>query len=222
MEGVLGFLTGLLARLGLLFAVPVAMALLLGVIALVMKLVRAAQPQPALAGAPTASWLSFDPEAAYAPGHTFLRAAGARLRIGLDDLALRLLPGAEVRGPDAGQELQAGDPLAVLRLGALEVPIPSPVPGKIVARNEARDLRSAGWLVEIEPVGEAHRSLPKGEAARAWLTQEAGRLVSFAERELGIAAADGGEVTIRSLDSVPEEKWRALLKEFLKSEARRG
>ncbi|MGC4117667.1 MAG: hypothetical protein QM765_24540 [Myxococcales bacterium] len=215
MDSVAGFFIGLGVWFGFVFAIPVAVAIMLGVVALFARLTGLKERV-----APMASWLAFDPELAYAPGHTWLRQSGPRMRVGLDDLAVRLLPNvAAVTSAEAGKSVAAGEPLFVLKLGSVEVAIPSPINGKVTAANDdgAKDLK-ANWLVEIEPANDAHKSLPRGEAAREWLTAEAGRLVNFAERELGLAAADGGEVSIHSVDSVPEEKWRALLKDFLKAE----
>lgn len=219
MDGIVGFFLGMGLWFGFVLAVPVAVALLLGVVALVGRMSR-----PREVVAPMASWLAFDPELAYAPGHTWLKQSGARMRVGLDDLALRLLPNvASVKSAEAGKSVAAGEPLFVLKLGSVEVAIPSPISGKVTAANDdgAKDLKKS-WLVELEPQGDAAQSLPKGEAAREWLTSEAGRLLGFAERELGLAAADGGEVALHSVDSVPEEKFRALLRDFLKAEPRKA
>ncbi|HEY3446691.1 MAG TPA: hypothetical protein VGK67_10025 [Myxococcales bacterium] len=219
MDSVAGFFLGLGVWFGFVFAIPIAMALMLGVIALFAKLTGYKEQV-----APMASWLAFDPELAYAPGHTWLKQSGERMRVGLDDLALRLLPNvASVKGAEAGRSVAAGETLFVLRLGSVEVSIPSPINGKVTAANDdgASDLKK-NWLVELEPAGDAYKSLPRGEAAREWLTSEAGRLVGFAERELGLAAADGGEVSIHSVDSVPADKWNALLKDFLKVEPKKA
>lgn len=219
MDGIVGFFLGMGIWFGFVLAVPVVVALVLGVVALVGRMSR-----PREAVAPMASWLAFDPELAYAPGHTWLQASGPRMRVGLDDLAVRLLPNvASMKSAEAGKTVAAGEPLFVLRLGSVEVAIPSPINGKVTAANDdgAKDLKKS-WLVELEPQGDAFNSLPRGEAARQWLTSEAGRLLGFAERELGLAAADGGEVALHSVDAVPEEKFRALLKDFLKAEPKKA
>lgn len=224
MDAIIGFLAGLVARLGLVFAIPLAFAVVIGGAVIAMRVFGR---KPAFVES-KAGLMAFDPLALYAPSHLWLREAGARLRVGLDDLALRLLPGVTaVEVPAAGAAVKAGEPLARLRIGEVEVAIPAPADGRVaLANGGARTTASlhgeGGWLVELEPAGEAHRALPKGEAARAWLAQEAGRLVGFAERELGLAAADGGEVAIHSVSAVPEEKWRALLKDFLKAEPRKA
>lgn len=221
MESVLGFLMGFAIWAGFVLAVPVAVALMLGLVVLLSKVFK----EPVVET--VASWLSFDAEAAYAPNHTWLRQTGERLRVGLDDLALRLLPGvSEVTVPETGRQIAAGEPLAVLKLGAVEVPIRSPIAGKVSARNAGAHSTMSlkgitGWLVELEPTGPA-TELRRGDDAKAWLDQESTRLVAYAERELGLAAADGGEVAMASMDAVPEEKWRALLKDFLQAEPRKA
>lgn len=220
MDSVAGFLLGLAAWAGFIFAIPVAMALMLGLVVLFSKLTGYKEVEVA----PMAGWLAFDPEVAYAPGHTWVRQAGERMRVGLDDLALRLLPNVgSFKSAGAGKAVAAGETLFVLKLGEVEVEIPSPIAGKITAANDdaPRDVRKS-WFVELEPTGDAHKALPRGEAARAWLTSEAGRLEGFAEHELGLAAADGGEVAIHSVDSVPQEKWHRLLADFLKAAPKKG
>ncbi len=221
MDAILGFLVGMVGRLGLILAIPLAFAVVLGLAALAMRLFAA---KPVQTQKP--AWLAFDPEAAYASSHIWLREDGGRVRVGLDDLALRLLPG--ITGVQAHEgAVAAGEPLATLQLGALQVAIPAPVGGKVIALNRnaqtsAQLHGASGWLVEFETPREALSALPRGPAAKAWMDQEASRLLGFAERELGLAAADGGEVSLHSVDSVPEEKWRALLKDFLKTEPRKS
>jgi len=224
MDSVFGFVAGLVARMGLMLFIPLLFVVALVVVDLAMR-VRGQQPEDA----PTkAGWLAFDPLAAYSPGHTWLREAGARLRVGLDDLALRLLPQiSAVVVPEAGFSIGAGEILAVLRIGEHEVPILAPVAGKVMAHNasvhgSATLHGEGGWFVELQSTGQAYQPLRKGEAARRWLVEEAGRLVSYAERELGMAAADGGEVVITSVSALPEEKWRELVKSFLQVEPRKA
>jgi glycine cleavage system H protein len=232
MDSFFTFVAGLVLRLGLIFAIPLLFVAVLAVVVVVMRIYerRLVREDAKAAPAPgrAASWLAFDPEAAYSPGHTWMREAGARLRVGLDELALRLLPQISgVQVPDAGFSIAAGETLAVLRLGEHEVAIPVPVAGKVVAKNAAAQGSASlhgegGWFVEIESTGQAFRPLRRGEAARAWLVAEAGRLEAIAERELGMAAADGGEVAIPAVDALPEEKWRALVMSFLQVEPRKA
>jgi glycine cleavage system H lipoate-binding protein len=230
MDSVFAFVAGLVARLGLIFAIPLLFVAVLAVVVVAMRIYEKrmlAQDAQAAPGR-VVSWLAFDPEAAYSPGHTWLRETGVRLRVGLDELALRLLPQiSSVQVPDAGHSIAAGETLAVLCLGDHEVLIPAPVAGKVTARNAAVQGSASlhgegGWFVEIESTGQAFRPLRKGEAARAWLVAEAGRLEAIAERELGMAAADGGEVAIPTVNTLPEEKWRALVMSFLQVEPRKA
>ena len=153
MDSIFAFVAGLVARLGLILFIPLLCVVALAVVAVAMRVLgRAPGAQDEKAG-----WLAFDPLAAYSPGHTWLREAGVRLRVGLDDLALRLLPQiSAVTVPDAGFSIAAGETLAVLRIGEHEVQILAPVAGKVVARNsnvqDSASLRGeGGWFVSSSP-----------------------------------------------------------------------
>ena len=67
-----------------------------------------------------------------------------------------------------------------------------------------------GWLFAIEPANREWKTLPAGEKARSWLRAEGERLERFYEEQLGMAAADGGEL-IGSPDTLlSDAQWKAL------------
>jgi glycine cleavage system H lipoate-binding protein len=219
------FVAGLVARIGIFLA----MAAVLVVPALVLAgAVRwaGARRRRAL-GLRRVGGLLFRPGVRYAPGHTWLerRRNGEAVEIGLDDLALRLLPSVTaVELPRAGSTIARGEPLAHLHGGGRAVAIPSPVAGTVVGVNASvlrdpalvkRDGYGRGWLVALSPSGAGWESLPTGDDAEAFLRGEASRLSRFLEQRLGFAAADGGELVSPAPWLVGEEGWSALVAEFL-------
>ena len=75
-----------------------------------------------------------------------------------------------------------------------------------------------GWLVEVQTDGSSHKSLPSGRRARAWLAREDARLTDFLEHQLGIAAADGGELMVPPHRLLSPAQWDAVLRGFLTEE----
>lgn len=162
----------------------------------------------------------------YAPGHTWLAAlADGSVRIGLDDIAQKVLPGARVlQLAPVGGEVKKGDALAMLEVGTHRFPVASPTDGRIVAVNDRvarepellhRDPYRRGWLAAVAPLSRSFERLPTGEHARGWMRAEDRRLNTFLETELGIAAADGGEWIVAPATMLSDEQFEALRREFL-------
>ncbi len=219
------FAVGLAARLGIVLAVMLA---LLAPVMLVLGGVRAARGIRLWAeGYRTAGRLRFRNGLRYAPGHTWVQEEGKTLRVGLDDLAQRILPWTvAVSLPEPGRAVKEGEPVATLSCGGREVQVAAPVSGRVLAVNtglvrEPTLAKSqnygAGWLFSIEPEGQDWKRLPLGERARSWLRAEGERLERFYEAQLGLAAADGGEL-IASPDTLLDDKqWTALARSFLRT-----
>jgi glycine cleavage system H protein len=161
-----------------------------------------------------------------APNHTWLeRRSGGELRVGLDEIAQRILPSATaVELPAKGMVVHRGDPIAVIRAGRHAVRVFAPVDGTIVAvngrvrRNPALVKESpygGGWLFAIEPSDTRWRSLPAGVGAEAFLVSERRRLARFVEEELGLAAADGGHLVAPAPALLGEEGWKKVVSAFL-------
>jgi glycine cleavage system H lipoate-binding protein len=219
---VLAFLAGLLGRFGLVLAIPVVLAVVLAAVWGAVRLVQALRSRAA--GIERVGGLLFKRDLYYTPGHTWLGEGGGGLRVGLDDLAQRLLPEPRaIELPATGRELRKGEVAAVVTCGSKKVEITAPVDGTVVAINEAlvhdpaliRDAYARGWLFAVKPVDAQYAKLPHGEPARSWMSGEAARLTQFIERELGVAAADGGEFYMPA-SGVAAAKWDALLGEFLR------
>jgi glycine cleavage system H lipoate-binding protein len=161
----------------------------------------------------------------YAPGHLWIRQLAGRLRVGLDDVAQRILPEIDtVTLPSPGTALKKGDVIGLIRSFSGTVALRAPVPGLVIAVNPAvqrtpsllhADPYRRAWLVEVAPEGSEYRALPSGRRARAWLAREDGRLTDFFEHQLGIAAADGGELMVPPHRLLSAEQWAAVTREFL-------
>jgi glycine cleavage system H lipoate-binding protein len=219
------FLAGLAARLGIVLVIGL---LLLAPVLLALGAGRAFKAARMwMQGYRSAGSLKFRGGLAYAPGHTWMKAEGKSLKVGLDDLAQRILPWTvAVSLPKPGQEVKEGEPVATLSCGDREVQLAAPATGRIVAVN-AEVMREptlaksenygAGWLFAMEPANQEWKALPVGERARSWLRAEGDRLERFYEVQLGMAAADGGEL-IGSPDTLLNDaQWKAMARSFLRT-----
>ncbi len=162
----------------------------------------------------------------YASGHTWLGEQGdGSLRVGLDDIAQRVLPGVRVlRMAPVGTDLRRGDELATLEVGDHRLPLAAPTGGRVVSINERvarepglihRDPYRRGWIAAIAPHTREFESWPTGERAHGWLRREDHRLNGFLEMELGIAAADGGEWLVPPTAMMTGAQFEALRRGFL-------
>jgi glycine cleavage system H lipoate-binding protein len=162
----------------------------------------------------------------YAPNHTWLapRASGD-FDVGIDDIARKIIPGSSsVELPRAGARFHKGDPIAIVRAGGREVMISAPLDGEVTRVNGAvrsdpglvRDeAYGRGWLFSFAPSDAGYLRFPSGYEAAGWLAREKARLSTFIEAELGIAAADGGELTAPVPAALGEEGWRRVVANFL-------
>jgi glycine cleavage system H lipoate-binding protein len=217
------FLAGLAARVGIVVLVMVA---LLAPVVLVVGAARGFRSLGLWAmGYRAAAGLRYRFGLWYASGHSWLRPDGSRLRVGLDDLAQRLLPWAvAVELPSPGRRVKAGEPVARISSGGREAVVASPLSGTVVTVNPAvaaeptllkSDCYGRGWLFALQPDDESWRKLPTGERARAWMWAESHRLARFYEHQLGFAAADGGELAAPPASLLGEAQWKALTQAFL-------
>ncbi len=219
------FLVGIVARLGIVLAIGLA---ILSPVLLFLGARRAFRGASLwMQGYRSAGKLRFRDGLRYAPGHTWMKAEGASFRVGIDDLAQSILPwtvSAEL--PAVGREVKEGEPVATLSCGEHQVRIAAPATGRIVSVNAAvlreptlakSACYGAGWLFAIAPADVAHEALPVGEAARSWLRAEGERLGHFLEAQLGMAAADGGELVGDPGAHLDDKQWKALAKSFLRT-----
>ena len=162
-------------------------------------------------------------------GHTWACLEyGGRLRVGLDDFALRLLgPLDEIRLPELGQALSQDQPEFELRRGKKEARVISPLKGVVVAvnpeiRKDPTKIQEApysrGWLFVVAPTRLTPnlRNLMFGEESTIWLDREAGRLSALVAEETGYRlAATGGRVVDNIYGRLPKLGWEHLVHDFL-------
>lgn len=180
-----------------------------------------------LAGFASIGGLAWRSDTYYSPAHAWLRARAGQLRIGLDDLAGRLLRRIDrVQLPAVGAYLKEGDALLTMETGERGVVIPSPIEGTVVRVNPrlaeqpdaiVQDPYRRGWIVEMQPAGDRYRALRHDEEARAWMAREAARLSLALEHATGIVAADGGDLTVPTHLLINEEKRAELERQFLQA-----
>jgi len=165
----------------------------------------------------------------YHHGHTWARVEyGGRIRVGIDDFALRLLgPQDEIEVPRLGSTVGQNQPAAILRRSGKHAATLSPVDGEVVAINQnvlkqataANDAPYGdGWLMVIQPKNLRNnlKNLFFDSESLAWVDDEAARLSVL----LGVdsrypLAAAGGEAIRDIYGTVPEIGWDRLVQEFL-------
>lgn len=219
------FVGGIAARLGI---VLLAMAAILVPALLVFGLLRGvAWARRRAQGLQRAGNLRFRPGLLYAPGHTWVRREKGQARVGVDDLAQKILPWAvSVRLPKPGTALLAGAPAAVISAGGQEAVIRAPITGVVTAVNPMvvlepslvkSDAYARGWLFAMRPESDGALQGLKGDGeAQAWMTAESLRLDRWLETRLGIAAADGGELVDPVAAHLEPQAWKELTESFLR------
>jgi glycine cleavage system H protein len=218
------FLVGLAARAGLLLAVIGLLAFPFMALALALRAAEALRRRRV--GLREVAGLQLHPGVHYARCHAWLAPGrGGALRVGLDDLALRLLPAVTgIKGTAPGQLVRRGEPLVTLHAGARTLIVPAPLSGKVVAVNAAvqrdpglvkRDGYGRGWLVAVRPDDDGWAQLPTGDGAERFLAAESARWSRLIEEELGFAAADGGTLVAPSPTLVGEAGWRRMVEAFV-------
>ncbi len=164
--------------------------------------------------------------------------APGRVRLGLDDIGNRLL-GEDLswRLPLPGTSLSQGDPIARVRSDDAALSIPSPLPGRVTARNDALldypalaqwSPYDSGWLVELNT--EASMSSATGflgdpEVVRGWFESTVGQLEACChglqpheDARLGPTAATGGSPVASLREALGPEGYRRAVHDLLGAE----
>jgi hypothetical protein len=160
------FAAGLVARLGIVFAIMVALMVPVLMVVGAGKAFAAARMW--FQGYRSAGNLRFRSGLQYAPGHTWVKEEGKSLKVGLDDLAQRILPWTvAVALPSPGQFVKEGEPVATLSCGGRERELRQ----RLAVRHRAR-----GAGLEEASVRRAGPQLAarRGRAARDLLRDAAG------------------------------------------------
>jgi glycine cleavage system H protein len=217
------FIVGLAARAGLVLAVIAVLSIPLMLVAAVLR--GAEELKRRNLGLRDVAGVLFRPDLWYAPTHTWLaRRKEGELAIGLDALALRLMPSVTaLEVARAGTHVEKGETIATLFAGARTLSVPAPVSGTITGTNRAvlRDpslVRSEGygrgWIVAVRPANEEFAELPRGDRAEKFMRSESVRWDRFVETELCYAAADGGHLVAPVPALIGEDGWRKLAAAF--------
>jgi hypothetical protein len=69
----------------------------------------------------------------------------------------------------------------------------------------------------VQPEDTSYATLPRGDESRAWFSREAIRLSQFFEHQLGMAAADGGELVAPGPSLLTESQWEEMTQHFLQA-----
>lgn len=164
----------------------------------------------------------------YHSGHTWVMPRrNGTVRVGIDDFGRRLVDGIrEVKLPSKGSEVMEGEVAVRLECGEKEAKLLSPVDGVVVDVNEAlttegalpaeveQDPYGSGWLFSVMVPDEKFARLPTRAAAREWLKWEVDRLSLLLHRDLGLMAADGGDLISKPSEMLNNEQWQALTRTF--------
>lgn len=165
----------------------------------------------------------------YHRGHAWARIEyGGRVRIGLDDFAMRLVGRLDdFKLPDLGTTIYQGKPEIGITRGDLKAETLSPIEGIVVAVNPTilenagianQDPYGEGWLMVIEPMKLKInlKNLIFAEESTAWIEDESSRLASLVTEETSYKlAATGGRAVNDIYGQIPEIGWDKLVKEFL-------
>lgn len=218
LEGLGTFLVGTAGRLGVFLVAGLALAVPALAIALAWRAVeRRRRP---------ANELGL--EAHVSPGHTWLapRRDGS-VTVGVDEIASAILPSATaVDLPRPGMEVHRGDPIAVIHAGKRTVRIAAPADGVVERVNRTLGRNPSlvkdepyrgGWLFAMAPANDGWKELPGGLRADTYILAERRRLSRFLEEELGLAAADGGELVAPAPALLGDEGWEKVVAEFLRA-----
>ncbi|MGE5176509.1 MAG: glycine cleavage system protein H [Hyphomicrobiales bacterium] len=188
----------------------------------------AAERARAARRAPLTGWFRLPDAAYYHAGHTWaMPAGGGRVRIGLDDFAQKILGSPElITLPALGARVARGRPGLTVEVGQRAFDLPSPIGGRVVARNDAvlarpdlvsRDPYGAGWLYEVSAPAwnSGLRSLLRGDRARAWLARAEDALRLRMSPEVGAVLQDGGVPVSGIARALAPEDWDRLARDLL-------
>jgi glycine cleavage system H lipoate-binding protein len=163
-------------------------------------------------------------------GHTWVKIeAGATVRIGIDDFALRLLgPLDRIEAPLMGKVLERNRGDILLGRASKTARVQSPMSGVVTDINPElrengnkanQDPYSQGWVVRLHAKNLRRdlKGLMIGEQAGEFLNQEIESLYHVIEEETGSMAADGGYLVDDIYGNLPETSWQKLTRLFLHS-----
>ena len=152
---------------------------------------------------------------------------GARIRVGLDDFATRLLgPNKKLEVPSLGDKVVQNEIGWVLRRDKHRAEMLCPVQGIVTAVNQKlldtpelmhKSPYQMGWLFMVEPtrMKKNLKDLMTGQEGEDWMENEATRLRNLVAQEYGATASAGGFPVDDIYGNLPEIAWETLVHEFL-------
>ena len=164
-------------------------------------------------------------------GHSWLSLErGGRVKIGVDDFAVKVLGNPEsLKVPGRGTLLHQGRTGWLFTRGKHKANILAPVTGKIFDVNAgvldqphtlSEDPYENGWLIILEPIAFANdlKRLLSGQQRLRWMEKETERLLQLLGEEYERLAATGGELISDLFGHFPEIGWDRLVKSFFSRE----
>jgi glycine cleavage system H protein len=163
----------------------------------------------------------------YHPGHTWaLRESPTLVRVGIDDLAARMIGRAEsILLPRRGQWIRQGQKIITIFKDGSKTELVSPIEGEVTSVNEAvveapsllnGDPYGDGWLLTvISPDAETNfRNLLGGDLVRQWMEEEETRLRTRMQAPAAVAAQDDRNRSRNLSRTAPGQNWTELTREF--------
>jgi glycine cleavage system H lipoate-binding protein len=148
----------------------------------------------------------------YHRGHAWVeRESGDTVRVGLDDLATRLVGKPDhVSLPEPGTRLRANGTGWRFKKNGHEIRILAPLDGEVIETGGYGD----GWYLRLRvAAGEKQmRHLLRGAEVTGWLMRELERLqLGLAPGGAAPSLADGGMLADGLMDHVPQADWESVL-----------
>ncbi len=167
----------------------------------------------------------------YHMGHNWVRFEhGGRMRVGLDDFALRLFGLPEsIELPPLGENLRQNEVGWAFARGAQRAAVLSPAGGTVLAVNHTArnhpdvvhlDPYHQGWLMMLEPTFPKRdlKGLYYGNESDRWLESEVQALLQMIGSEYGQIATTGAEPVSDVFGTLPGMDWDVLARTFLRTE----
>ena len=163
-------------------------------------------------------------------GHSWAKALGGAVAVGLDDFAHKLIgPLDALSLPAVGTAVRQGQKAFTVVAEGKSFDVVSPVDGNVIAVNEVarahpadavRDPYGTGWLLKVEPrwLTANLKNLVSGAAARRFLDAAAAALAGRMTPELGVVLQDGGTPIHGIAREIDPAHWDELVKKCLEGE----
>ena len=161
------------------------------------------------------------------PGHTWaLRESPTLVRVGIDDLAARMIGRAEnILLPKRGQWIRQGQKIITIFKDGSKTELVSPIEGEVTSVNETvieapslliSDPYGDGWLLTvISPDAETNfRNLLGGGLVQQWMDEEENRLRAKMQAPTAVAACDDENGTSKLSLTASDQNWTELTREF--------